>query len=420
MSRQASRPVPGLESAPIFAAFLQYARKVPPNVQAVLDTWGIDREATERFGIRYYFHGYRRALADLAKKVGKGRLIDAGLLVPLAPEVSEGSGILDLANAAQLVGCFDAYREAGVPYLMLPYFRQRQPVFIKARPLVVNKVLNEKGLPQSLASGHGRPCWYNVDVIDLAERIVVVRREVDAIVLTARGIAAIACGSLSNIDQDWAGDLADKDVIVLTGEKKQSDPRMAYLESLCLDAGAQSFRPMAVPNGVTGAALADYLSVELAKPYVPEPAPTPPTTRPTAADLDISDDLSEPGGAQLDQQLLDGDLQHEHEEAQEARADDVLDDPEPQGASGSTVGEIDDDDQFVAAIPFGKGRALAIFAVEGEFAQELQVQYWSEESGGWAPDMEEFNLPMNVGPHIIAAIQAAAAGKTSTPRPDWL
>jgi hypothetical protein len=388
----------------ICAEFLKFCPPVPPDILKLLRGWGIDAATAEQFSLRFSFRGYRTALTKLGQQFGRQAMLESGLIRTATVPAENAEGGPTGETKTMIFGTFEAYRHARVPYLIVPYLVHGKPVYLKARALLDNSDLKARKLPESLSTAPHPPGFYNIDSVAGVERVLILKRELDAIAATRNAMTAVACAKLKEICPEWAEPLAGKHVVLVLDDRWKQDPNLGQAKRILEEAGIKSLRGISVSNSSRGMKLVKLLSAELDRKesYAPFGGDQIDLSSDSGTDLPALADEDAGGSGERNRSLLPSD-------------------------SGLLSAELDAAEseegihrQFVATINVDPDKTLAIYVVERQGLEYIRCRSWESKAGKWQAKNLEFELPMKKAHHMIAAITAATQGRTLTEKPDWM
>lgn len=236
----------------LYSTFMEHTRPIPDKVLRMLAKGGIQPSVLHRFGVRYYFKGYRDATMHLCEQFSIELVLMAGMIgVARDPE----------SSTPRAVPVFEPYRENQVPYLILPYTIHGNIVQLKARPLIDKSQLAQMKLPTSISTRAVVPGWYNMDVLEHDHpSMLLLRDEFDVLAATSREMPAVGYGKLKNFRRDWVRKLAERDAVIVVDRKRQGDQRLPLIQRMFREVAGIQPHILVAPTGATGKKLLSFLS----------------------------------------------------------------------------------------------------------------------------------------------------------------
>ncbi|MDX1682345.1 MAG: hypothetical protein R3336_04410, partial [Phycisphaeraceae bacterium] len=204
------------DSPGIYEHLLERCLPVKGPYLKVLQQAGVSEATVEAAGLRVGPPVIGTVIRDLIREFGRVAVAGAGLLEREPENAKDDDPFHSI---------FDVYEGADVSYLLFPFIYRGKPVFITAHPLVSGTRRKELGLPSGVQTGPEPPFFYNIEEIGLAERVVLVRRELDALAIMSEGYPAIAAVSWSNLGTRWVSRLKDRKIVVISDRKFEKKPR---------------------------------------------------------------------------------------------------------------------------------------------------------------------------------------------------
>lgn len=189
--------VPARAAAPdpaIYAAFLEGCRPVEGAALA----WLAGELAADPgevaalaggLGLRFCGREYQNVMKGLADRFGDEALLTAGMV--------------KRSKAGRPVPSFWHYYAKKAGFLVIPYLKDGQPVFLKARPPVGKEDAERLKLIRFMNTGVTIPCLYNVDVLKSADRVLICEGESDTWAALAAGWAAVGAPGAKQFRADW-------------------------------------------------------------------------------------------------------------------------------------------------------------------------------------------------------------------------
>lgn len=232
----------------LLQGFLDRCRELPEKLLKLLERDGVSPEVAGEMGLRYYSRTYQQIIDELDQIYGTPALLESGLIIDMEAQ-DDTAGHPDealvytgskLAGMELVRGAFKSYEEADIPYLLIPFREEGKVVYIKARPLVDNKVLRARDLAPQLGTGPEIPSMYNVDCLATAHTVFLCRRELDALAAMSIGHHAVGFVSLSMFRRSWVELLRDKKVVHVIDPGRENDPRLDAFDRLFTSDGLEA------------------------------------------------------------------------------------------------------------------------------------------------------------------------------------
>jgi DNA primase len=136
-------------------------------------------------------------------------------------------GIWTLADKATVMASglskLYLFQKAGLPFLVFPYIKDGQPVFIKGRCLLSKDDADRQGTPRFLNTGGAIPCLWNHDAIKTAAMVLICEGEIDALTVMEvdiRDQVGVGLPGAKNFKAEWVSDFVGKDVILAMDDDK--------------------------------------------------------------------------------------------------------------------------------------------------------------------------------------------------------
>lgn len=183
---------PGAAWIEIYRAFLDGCRELDGKPLSWLTTERrIDADIVAALGLRFCGQEYRDVMADMVARFGEAALLAAGLL-----KVSRKTG--------KPVPSFWPYYRAEVGFLVIPYYQDGAPVYLKARPTISAQLAEGLKVPRFMNTAARVPCLYNVDVLKKnPPRVYVCEGESDTWAALTFGEAAVGSPGARNFKREW-------------------------------------------------------------------------------------------------------------------------------------------------------------------------------------------------------------------------
>jgi hypothetical protein len=211
-----------------------------------LEERGLSVETANRLGIRLCGASYADLMERLEKEWGTETLIDAGLLT----ENPEQTGYLP---------AFWPYFKHSVAFLVVPYFREGKPVYLKALPPIDRKRAEELYLPPMISLRIPFPCLYNQDALAGVQggRILFCERETDVLSAESNGFAAVGIPGWAHFKPDWVHFFEEIEVFLVLDDDEVALDGTRRIARFFQEAGMPQPKEIRLPAGCD---LKDYLS----------------------------------------------------------------------------------------------------------------------------------------------------------------
>lgn len=217
-----------------YAAFLQGCRPVEGAALAYLTGRGIAAAVVERLGLRFCGREYAELMTRLETDFGRDALLAAGLLT---------------TGKRGPYPTFWPFTAKRIGFLVLPYFQDRRPVYLKARPPLDKATAEAKGVPRFLNTGRAVPCLYNVDVIGDADRILICEGETDTLTALSHDYAAVGIPGWSHFKPAWVELFRAKQVFLVLDADRAGDQGVRDIARTFDRAGLVLPRRVTLPAG---------------------------------------------------------------------------------------------------------------------------------------------------------------------------
>jgi hypothetical protein len=129
------------------------------------------------------------------------------------------SGLWNLADHATIkaagLSSFYVFQKAELPFLVIPYFLRRTPVFIKTRCLLSKQEAESRQVTRFLNTGGKIPCLWNHEAIADALKVLICEGEIDALSAIGKGFVAVGLPGGSSWQNIWARDFKGKEVFLI-------------------------------------------------------------------------------------------------------------------------------------------------------------------------------------------------------------
>jgi hypothetical protein len=185
-----------------FLAGCRLVKNVPAAWDYLTNRCGVADEVVEGLELRFCGEEYGRLMNDLEWAFGREAVLKAGLLA---------RGRRDVYRS------FLLYFSRRVGFLVIPYFQDGQPVYLKARPPIDGAKIKTLGVPASLSTGDPAPCLYNVDCLKATDRVLVCEGEIAVMRALTRKQDAVGVPGWSHFRDEWIGLFRGKEVTLVMG-----------------------------------------------------------------------------------------------------------------------------------------------------------------------------------------------------------
>lgn len=166
---------------------------------------------------------------------------------------SDLSGVWNLADKAAIMASglskLYLFQKAGLPFLVFPYIKDGQPVFIKGRCLLSKDEADRQGTPRFLNTGGAIPCLWNHDAIKDAATVLVCEGEIDALTALEAGQVAVGLPGAKNFKSEWIADFDGKDVVLVLDADKAGQEGTASIARMFIKAGRKPPRQLVLADG---------------------------------------------------------------------------------------------------------------------------------------------------------------------------
>jgi len=155
----------------------------------------------------------------------------------------------DKVKAAGL-SSFYLFQRAGLPFIVFPYIKDGEPVFIKTRCLLSKHEAEERNVPRFLNTGGRVPCLWNNDAIPDADKVLICEGEIDALTAIMAGFVGVGLPGWSHWKDAWTPAFRGNDVVLMmdgdnAGQKGAHDIATSFIE-----AGLPTPRRSTLPSGM--------------------------------------------------------------------------------------------------------------------------------------------------------------------------
>ena len=194
---EVARPVKKAGPDPtIYAAFLDACRPVEgPALDFLVEEKGVKPEVVDLCRLRFCGKEYLDVIKTLTDRFGEDALLIAGLVKP--------------SKTGRLVPSFWHYFAKKTGFLVIPYFKDGRPVYLKARPPLLKEKAEGLGLVRFLNTSTEIPCLYNADCLIAdppLDKVLVCEGESDTWTALSYGFAAVGSPGAKNFKDTWVED----------------------------------------------------------------------------------------------------------------------------------------------------------------------------------------------------------------------
>jgi len=166
---------------------------------------------------------------------------------------SDLNGIWTLADKAAIMASgltkLFPFQANSLPFLVFPYIRNGQPVFIKGRCLLSKDEADQRNIPRFLNTGGAIPCLWNHDAIKDAASILICEGEIDALTALEAGQAGVGLPGAKNFKPEWIADFDGKDVVLVLDADKAGREGAASIARMFIKAGRKPPRQLVLADG---------------------------------------------------------------------------------------------------------------------------------------------------------------------------
>ena len=174
----------------IYAAFLEACRPVEDRVLDWLQGRGVNDEVVAALGLRFCGREYESIMKAMTKRFGEDALLSVGLLKRW--------------RGTHTVPSFWHYFIKRADFLVIPYMKDGQPVYLKVRPPLSKTEAEERGLNRFMTTATAIPCLYNVDALkQKPEKVMVCDGESDTWTALSNGWAAVGSPGAGAFKPSW-------------------------------------------------------------------------------------------------------------------------------------------------------------------------------------------------------------------------
>jgi len=180
----------------ILKAFLDSCRLVQGEALSwFVDEKGVSPEVIKSCHLRLCGKGYKNIMDCIVDRFGQVDVHNAGLLKPSNREPS------------LLVPVFWHYYASNIDFLVIPYIKNKLPVYLKARPAFGKEEAIKKNVARFLNMPGRIPCLYNIDALKFrSDKILICEGESDTWSALSRGYAAVGSPGAKLFKARWVYD----------------------------------------------------------------------------------------------------------------------------------------------------------------------------------------------------------------------
>lgn len=177
----------------VYEAFLADCRPVEGRALDWMKAKGATEAVVQDLGVRFCGREYADIMRALGHRFGEAALLAAGLL--------------KASKAGRAVPSFWHYFANQAGFLVIPYWKDRRAVYLKARPPVSKTEAEKKGLVRFMNTSGAIPCLYNVDVLrGRPDRVLVCEGESDVWTALSYGFPAVGSPGAKAFKEAWVED----------------------------------------------------------------------------------------------------------------------------------------------------------------------------------------------------------------------
>ena len=206
---------PGASYEDIFSAFLGKCRELEKQPLAWLTREKhIAPEVVKALGLRFCGHEFLDVMADLEGRFGKDRVKASGLW------------------------SFYGYFKARVGFVVIPYFRDGSPVYLKARPPMSKELAASQQIDRFRNTAGKIPCLYNIDVLQAKpQRVYICEGESDTWAALTFGEAAVGSPGAGDFKPAWVESFRGLAVFLVPDRDKAGKQGARTIADLFVKAG---------------------------------------------------------------------------------------------------------------------------------------------------------------------------------------
>ena len=221
---EADKKTPVPADPAIYAAFLESCRPVEDRALTWLQGRGIAKDVIIDLGLRFCGREYADVMKVLTDRFGEDALLVAGML--------------RRSKDGRPVPSFWHYFANKTGFLVVPYMKNSQPVYLKVRPPLSKTEAEDRGVNRFMNTAAAVPCLYNVDALKgPPERVMVCEGESDTWAALSAGWPAVGTPGAKNFKEAW--------VEGFRGIQDETGRSRVYLAMDADDAGIEGARLIA-------------------------------------------------------------------------------------------------------------------------------------------------------------------------------
>ena len=183
----------------ILMAFLDSCRPVENEALSwLVDEKGVTPEVIKSCHLRLCGKEYKKIMEDVEKRFGQVDVYRTGLLKPSNRE------------PGLLVPVFWPYYASNVEFLVIPYLKNKLPVYLKSRPALGKERAEKNNMFRFLNMSGRIPCLYNVDALKKnSDRILICEGESDTWSALSQGLVAVGSPGAKMFKPQWVQEFKD-------------------------------------------------------------------------------------------------------------------------------------------------------------------------------------------------------------------
>ena len=199
----------------IFSGFLAHCRKVEGKpLEWLTRDKKISPDVVAALGLRFCGREYLDAMTKLEGRFGNDRVRASGLW------------------------SFYGYFKAQVGFLVIPYYQDGRPVYLKARPPLSKERAAEKDVDRFRNTAAKIPCLYNIDVLQTKpERVYICEGESDTWAALTFGEAAVGSPGAGDFKPEWVEAFRGLEVQLVPDRDKAGKQGARTIADLFIKAG---------------------------------------------------------------------------------------------------------------------------------------------------------------------------------------
>ena len=223
-----------LSQCRVLAAFLANCRPVEGAALDFLTVKGIAAQIVNDLEIRFCDREYAELMRKLESEFGREDLLQAGLF-------SRGR--------RGPYPTFWPYYATKVGFLVIPYFRDGKPVYLKARPPIDHTTAEGMRIPRFLNTAGAVPCPYNVDTLLTAGRVLICEGETDTMTGLTHGYPTVGVPGWTHFKAEWVQLFQGKKVFLTLDADAAGDKGVRDIARKFERAGLPLPREVVLPRG---------------------------------------------------------------------------------------------------------------------------------------------------------------------------